>query len=504
MSAKEALSVANSNINIDFSEVAVKIEKYRSNGQKIGFVSGKFNIVHPGHLRLLKFGRDNCDILLVALEKDTDPGVSISGAQRAESLLALSLVDEVLLMDRPITEILEAIKPEVVIKGKEYAERDNIEEVALLSYGGQLLFSSGEVLFSSLALLKKELLVNTSSNITRPNEYLNRHQCKTRDLNSTVRNMSKAKVLVIGDLIVDTYITCDALGLSQEDPTIVVTPIDKNTFVGGAGIVAAHARGLGADVNFVTVVGKDSEASFAHDRLKQYGVTPHFIEDNSRPTTHKQRFRCLGKTLLRVSELRQHGVNSEIASQMLGVCHELIQEADVILFSDFNYGCLIQNVVNDLTQIGLEKGAIMAADSQASSQMADISRFKNMDFITPTEREARLALGDFDSGLSVIAENLLEKSKAKSIIITMGSEGLLNYSKSGENYLLDSLPALNRSPMDVAGAGDSLFATTSLGLYAGADIWTSTYLGAIAAACQVSRVGNLPLASGEILKELRH
>ncbi len=80
------------------------------------------------------------------------------------------------------------------------------------------------------------------------------------------------RVAVIGDLIVDEYVTCDAVGMSQEDPTIVVTPLMTRTFVGGAGAVAAHAHGLGADVRFFTLVGDDEAASFARDTLEQHGV----------------------------------------------------------------------------------------------------------------------------------------------------------------------------------------------------------------------------------------
>ncbi|MFX7849355.1 PfkB family carbohydrate kinase, partial [Acinetobacter baumannii] len=82
--------------------------------------------------------------------------------------------------------------------------------------------------------------------------------------------------------------------MSQEDPTLVVTPIMQERFIGGAGIVASHACKLGAQVNYFSVAGKDAAADFAREKLSEYHVTATLFEDDSRPTTLKQRFRAAG------------------------------------------------------------------------------------------------------------------------------------------------------------------------------------------------------------------
>lgn len=204
----------------------------------------------------------------------------------------------------------------------------------------------------------------------------------------------------------------------------------------------------------------------------------------------------------RVSHLRRHAVPMEISDR---ICRELeaaLPTADLVLFSDFNYGCLPTSLVTRLIEACGKHGVAMAADSQASSQLADISRFKGMKLITPTELEARLALKDRSSGLVVVGEELRKLSMAENIVITLGSEGLLVHAPKQGETVTDQLPAMNRTPMDVAGAGDSLFTCTSLALAAGADIWQASYLGSIAAACQVGRVGNTPLSRDEITAEI--
>src|SRR5581483_801001 len=133
----------------------------------------------------------------------------------------------------------------------------------------------------------------------------------------------------------------------------------------------------------------------------------------------------------------------------------------------------------------------MVADSQSSSQIGDVSRFRNMLLIKPTEREARLAMRDFDSGLVVLAEAIRKKSQAGNVILTLGAEGLLVHATNhadGEVYT-DRLPAFNTAPKDPAGAGDSFFVSASLALTVKASVWCSAYLGSIAAACQVGRIG---------------
>ncbi len=147
---------------------------------------------------------------------------------------------------------------------------------------------------------------------------------------------------------------------------------------------------------------------------------------------------------------------------------------------------------------------MMVADSQASSQLGDVSRFQGMRLLAPTEYEARLATRDFTSGLTVLAEQLRAKSAAEQIFVTLGAEGLLVHAPSAHqgDYVTDQLPAFNKMPKDVSGAGDSLLTCASMCLAAGADVWKSAYLGNVAAACQVSRVGNLPLSAEEVAKEL--
>lgn len=483
-------------------EAIAAIREAAAPDKRIAFLSGNFNVVHPGHLRILKFAADNSDILVVGVNPDTSPGVSIPVELRIEGLDAISLVTFAVALTVTPEDFIRALEPDVVVKGKEYENRFNSEQEVVNAYGGQLLFGSGEMRFASINLLQSEYFETNFSTIRHPKDFGARHGFTSRDLLEVLPKFAGMRVLVVGDLIVDTYVNCDPLGMSQEDPTIVVTPIEEKTFVGGAGIVAAHARSLGADVRFLSVAGEDSSADFALSTLNDLGVSTQLLVDRTRPTTHKRRYRALGKTLLRVNHLRQHAIGNDIQLLIMDQLLEHLPATDLLLFSDFNYGCLPQPVVNATCEAAKMHGIMMAADSQASSQMSDISRFKGMNLITPTEREARMALRDHESGLAVVGEQLQRSADARNVVVTLGGEGLLIHAAEGGMFMTDRLPAFNSSPKDVAGAGDSFFTCASMALCAGYDIWRSSYLGALAAACQVSRVGNTPLSYNDLAVEL--
>jgi rfaE bifunctional protein kinase chain/domain len=281
----------------------------------------------------------------------------------------------------------------------------------------------------------------------------------------------------------------------------VVVPIHHEKFLGGAGIVAAHARGLGAQVRFFSVVGADETARYVGKTVASYNVESCIHEDDSRPTTLKQRFRAGNKTLLRVSHLRQHEINADLRETLVRDIVASLDGTDLVVFADFSYGTLPQTLVERIVSECSQRGIMMAADSQSSSQVGDIGRFHGMTLVTPTEREARLAVQDFDAGLVVLAERLKQRASAGNVVITLGSEGVLIHPDSGV-WPTDRLPALNMAPKDVAGAGDSFLITASMTLVRGGDIWMAAYLGSLAAACQVGRVGNTPLTREELIAEI--
>ena len=189
---------------------------------------------------------------------------------------------------------------------------------------------------------------------------------------------------------------------------------------------------------------------------------------------------------------------------MLQQLEAVISDIDLLVFSDFNYGCLPDNVVEKMTRLAKKYQICTVADSQSSSQIGDVSRYKHMDLLTPTEREARIAMRDHSSGLVVLAEKLRQSTATIDILLKLGEEGVLIHA-SGDGdpeFVTDRIVALNTSPKDVAGAGDSMLITAAMMLRAGGSIWEAALLGSIAASLQVGRLGNQPLQLQELLESI--
>ncbi|MDB4797074.1 PfkB family carbohydrate kinase [bacterium] len=489
------------------SQLAIQTIRSKAEGvESIVFVSGAFSILHPGHLRLLRFASE-CGVFLVVgvLSDELAKMTYLGEVMRQETVAAMTWVDYAFILEDTPQDFIAELQPAVVVMGNEHANANNAEKSAVQAYGGQLLFGSGGNTFSSLEMLRHETKFVDHSSIIKPKEYIARHAIAISRLNSLLDEMQSLKVCVIGDTIVDEYIQCEPLGMSQEDPTIVVTPLMVNKFLGGAGIVAAHARALGAGrVSFITVTGDDETSVYVAEKLEAYGVDWNIVKDDSRPTTLKQRYRVSNKTLLRVSHLRQHKINKTLQIQMRDHVFAALADADLLIMADFNYGALPQDLVDEISDECTRLGVMMVADSQSSSQVGDVSRFKNTALLTPTEREARLALSNYEDGLVVLAETLRKKTNTLNIAITLGSEGVLIHGASSDKtqWLTDRIPTLNTSPKDTAGAGDCLLVSTAMAMVLGCSIWESLYLGSVSAACQVGRIGNIPLTIDELRVEL--
>ncbi len=477
-----------------------------SNEKKVCLIVGKFNVVHPGHLRLFRYAKEIADKLIVGVFADSYDAageILISEGERLEGVKANLWVDDALVVN-DLTATIRELRPAVVLKGKEHESNPNLEERIVEQFGGALKFGGGDTRLSSSILMRAEKVFedNVASHAER---FLKRHKFDAEMLGNGIRSLEGLKTLVIGDLIVDQYIDCQPLGMSAEDATVVVSPLATRTFVGGAGIVAAHAGRLGGSSTLISICAEDDIGSRALSDLASLGVTTAITRVTDRPTTRKTRYRANGKTLLRVNELRDHQIDNVVADKLLWAVRERINECDVLIFSDFSYGVLNEQLVNEILDLARGKAVITAADSQSSSQIGDIARFKNVTLLTPTEREARLAVRDNQSGLVSVSEKLRQLTGAEHIPITLGGEGVFLHRtvvEEGE-WTDDQVPALNPNPVDVAGAGDAFLVSAALALATGTNIWGAMFIGSLASACQVERTGNIPITRAELLRKIK-
>jgi len=303
-----------------------------------------------------------------------------------------------------------------------------------------------------------------------------------------IDNFKKKKILVIGDLIVDHYIFCDAIGKSAESPTLVVKENEERVYVGGAGIVARHLRALGAKAMFVSCLGNDCVANHVLQVLKKEGVDYAIFKDASRPTTVKRRYIADEYKLLRTSVIAEHFIPQRIENNIIKTIE--LARPDAIIVSDFNYGLITDNILAAIET----KTCLKFGDCQSSSQIGDFKQFRNYDVITPTVKEAQIALAEQHDSPEILAEKLMNVTGSNSIVITRGSSGLFwkNGIRSG------TVPALNVHQKDTMGAGDSFLAAMALSMTSGALISEACFIGSCMAAEKINLFGNIPIGIDQL------
>ncbi|MBI2339354.1 MAG: adenylyltransferase/cytidyltransferase family protein [Deltaproteobacteria bacterium] len=493
---------------IKTAEELVKILGSPPRKKSVVMCHGTFDIVHPGHIRHLFYAKEKGAILVASVTADKyiykgQDRPYVPQDLRARNLAALEMVNYVVIdyHETPIDNIL-MIKPDYFIKGFDYG-KDGIhpktkEEIqAVSSYGGEVIFSPGDFVYSSTHLLT---IHRPRISIDRLLALMDAEKIGFKDLTDTLHSFRDIKVHVVGDTIVDKYSYCSVLGPTTKTPTFSIKLESAKSFVGGAGIVAKHLKSLGADVTLTTVIGDDPLKDYVLGSLREWSIKTNAIIDHSRPTTQKERFWADGYKLLQVDTVD----NSVVSEKILGeLCHHVTGvDAEVTIFSDFRHGIFQKETIKALTNVR-NPASIMVADSQVSNRWGNILDFKQFDLIFPNEKEARFSLGDQDTGIRPLGAELYKRSEAKYLILKLGEKGILVYRDLSESprdfFFIDSFV---QDMVDGLGAGDAMLAASTLAYKSSKNILISSILGNLAAAVACEIEGNNPISVEAIEKKI--
>lgn len=477
--------------------------------KKVIMCHGVFDVVHPGHIRHLLYARSKGDILVISITADRhiDKGIyrpHIPQELRAVNLAAFEFVDYVIIDPNPKPlENIALVRPDRFAKGYEYvasgmAPKTGEEAEVVQSYGGEMIFTPGDVVYSSSALIeasRPELKIDKLLSLMEWEGY------GFDTLRDTVKDLTRFHIHVVGDLIVDTLTQTSMIGAQAKTPTISVLYESSKDYIGGAGIVSMHLRAAGAKVTFSTVLGEDNLKDFVLDGLKAAGVEckPHISP--TRPTTNKTAIVAGGYRLLKLDRLDNRPISDNIVAEIADNIRT--EKADAVIFSDFRHGIFNKRSLPAL--IGaIPAGMFKVGDSQIASRWGNILDFHGFDLITPNEREARFALGDQDSGVRALADRLYDAAECKTLILKMGDRGVLtcrskDHESLGSFCVIDSF---TEKLVDPVGAGDALLAYSTLSMLATGKASVAAIIGSMAAACECERDGNIPITPEDVLAKI--
>lgn len=493
----------------------------RAADQRIVHCHGCFDIVHPGHLRHLRHAKAQGDILLVTITGDQmiSKGTGrplIPQELRAENLAALDCVDWVYIEPRPTAvELLSEVQPDIYVKGREYElnndPRFTAERDAVVRHGGRVVFSSGDVVFSSTALIGA-LEQSVDPYHARLRTLLQRAELDGESLSRLIGQFRGKRVLVVGEVILDTYVLCDRPDVAGESPIMTLRPVERRTYDGGAAIIARHLAAMGALPVLVTALNRSDDADALRQRLLADGVELRCIESD-RPIPEKQRFLVGQQKVMKLDLVQRIEPDAAKQDELVGLVADTLTErgaygADATIIADFGLGLLSRSLLHALCPAVRAKSGIVAGD--VSGRRSHLSAMSGMDLLCPSESELRDAYRMYDEGLNAVAYRLMAETRSRHAIVTMGPEGLIAFDRLpafadgraewGAKVSAEHVPALSGVAIDPLGCGDAMIAAATLALTADASLVAAGFLGAVSAATQVQRLGNTVISA----TDLRH
>ena len=481
----------------------------RPRNKKVIMCHGVFDVVHPGHIRHLLYAKTKADILVASLTADRHISKGqhrphIPQELRALNLAAFEIVDYVVIDNNPTPiENIKLLQPDFFAKGYEYNAAGlppkTQEEVAVLhAYGGEMIFTPGDIVYSSTRLID---LAPPSIKSEKLLTCMDSEGLTFDSLRAALAKLDKYRVHVVGDTIVDSYTQTAMIGGQTKTPTMSVLYERRDDYIGGAAVVAEHLRAAGAEVVFSTVLGDDALKEFVLEGLEKSGVDCRAVIDKTRPTTNKNAIVAGGYRLLKIDTLDNRSISDDIVGQLAAAIRQA--PSDAVVFSDFRHGVFNRRTIPDL-EGAIPQGRFKVADSQVASRWGNITEFKGFDLITPNEREARFALADQDSGIRPLASALYDAAQCKTLILKLGERGVLTC-RSSDHESLDSFVVVDSfvdRVVDAVGAGDALLAYATLAKLATGSDAIATILGSMAAACECEVDGNVPVTPQDVGRKI--
>ena len=277
-------------------------------------------------------------------------------------------------------------------------------------------------------------------------------------MSKVLEGFERARVLLIGDTILDIYTYGSAMGLSAETPTIVARKREMKHSLGGAALVCRNLLELGAAVDFITLVGADEEAAyvrqFSAPKLKLLAV-----EDAARPTTVKHRFWVDGYKLFQLDQRDDKAVSAGIAKRVLELADEALPRIDIVVISDYRHGLLPENLVTPLLQKAHAAGRLVYVDSQVSQNASNHKLYRGGCILCLNLKEARSIDPGFEPSDDPAAFAALNRElDTDRLIVKLGAEGALFQHGSR----ITRAPAKKVNVLDTTGAGDSFLSAFCL------------------------------------------
>lgn len=320
-------------------------------------------------------------------------------------------------------------------------------------------------------------------------------------LAALVDSLSGARVLTVGDVMLDRYVTGQVDRISPEAPIPVLRITAERVMLGGAGNVVANLAALGGSGPFIAAIGDDGAGNEVKRLLNGlHTITPSLAIDAGRRTTQKTRFVGGAQQLMRADIESDAPLSGDALAEVLDFASAAVDQDLVVVLSDYGKGVLTSAVVDGVIKAAHQAGAIVIVDPKGHNY----ARYKGADIVTPNKKELHEATNmpvATDADVIAACAHLIASCELGGVLATRSAEGMTLVIK-GEAPR--HFKAEAREVFDVSGAGDTVVATLALSLAAGADPYEAAHLANIAAGIVVGKSGTATLSAEELAHAVHH
>lgn len=315
-----------------------------------------------------------------------------------------------------------------------------------------------------------------------------------------ISRMPKARVLVVGDIMLDRFIWGTVSRISPEAPVPVVWAKSESFMPGGASNVANNICALGADAYICGIIGDDEAGRILVSEIAKNGIkTDGIVLDKNRPTIHKTRIIAHNQQVVRIDKESDNVLDKHLIDSMLSYVKTMINDTDAIIIEDYGKGLISPRLIKQLISMAKRYKKIITVDPKEQH----FRLYSGVTSITPNSKEAEGASGikiKDNIALQKAGGKILKMLKSDSVLITLGEDGMALFRK-GKACL--RIPTVAQEVYDVSGAGDTVIGVFTLALACGAGSDEAAYIANAAAGVVVGKVGIGVCNAGELKSRIR-
>jgi D-beta-D-heptose 7-phosphate kinase/D-beta-D-heptose 1-phosphate adenosyltransferase len=322
---------------------------------------------------------------------------------------------------------------------------------------------------------------------------------RAKHLVSTARG---ARILVVGDVMLDHFIWGNVARISPEAPVPVVDFESENLMPGGAANVARNLTALDANVELLGVLGKDQAAKQLRGLLAEYRIGCRgLFASRARHTSVKMRIVAHKQQVVRIDRETRDGLDPDLAGQLMDTINQQIEGTDAIIVGDYGKGVVTQFLLEKIKALCRERGVWLSFDPKPVHHL----NLSDLSLITPNRKEAfelaglpddtRCANPLANASLMRVAEKLLHELRPALLLITLGEQGMLLCEREKAPF---HIPTVAKEVFDVSGAGDTVIASFTLAIAAGASPIEAAIISNHAAGIVVGKLGTATVTPQEL------